>query len=323
LLGRTLKSDEVQAVVNGWEQLEWVDEEDLEAARIDGRLSLMNHEVGLYLFFTTADRYTRRYGKPQGEDSLVLARIVFLLNFGRGFSPFSGPLPLGLAPAEHCESIMQRVSRPVRSWSVGGRVCKARWQPDNLDVDVSFSAQGIKLVSVTPAPRTAGDHTPSMPLPTPAEFVDLFGMPLSSLRRRPELKGLNLGARVAEIGTYGEADFSAEYGLELYFKPGGEIDRGIYPGPQTNEPCLSGLRYRVDLDFSSTGYKGGLPKGLDFGDPVEVATAKVEVPPDKESFDEHDGYQRWHLARTDFHVLYSLMEDRIYRVTLLAHGCYE
>jgi hypothetical protein len=322
-MGHAYESSEIQSLVRDWEQLEWVDEEDIDAAHVDGRLSLMNRDLGLYLFFTTADRYTPRYGPPQAEGSLVLARIVFLLHFGRGFSPFSGPLPLGLSPAEHCKSIAQHANRPVREWLTGGRVCKARWQTDHLEVDVSFNTQGIKLVSATPALRTPGGNTPLMPLPTPAEFVDLFGMPLSSLRHRPELKDLQLGSRVAEINTYGEADFSAEHGIELYFKPGGEIDRSIYSGPQTKEPCLSGLRYRVDLDFQSTGYKGSLPKGLDFDDPVEVAAAKVDMPPDQESFDEHEGYQRWHLARTDLHVLYSLMEDRIYRVTLLAHGCYE
>ena len=86
---------------------------------------------------------------------------------------------------------------------------------------------------------------------------------------------------------------------------------------------MSGLRYRVDLDFKSTSYAGALPNGLDFDDPVAVVVAKLGTPPVAESFDGRDGYQRWRLARTDLHVLYSQLEDRIYRVTLLAHGCYE
>jgi hypothetical protein len=323
LLGHSLESPEVQRLVSGWEQLEWIDEEDLLNARTDGRLSLINRDLGLYLFFTTAERYALRYGIPRSSGWLVLTRAVFLVDFGHGFNSNPGPLPLGLKPTEPFESIVQRVGRPVRDWYSGGRICKGRWLIDDMDVDISFGRGGIKLVSVTPKRQAPHTKPPAWSPPSPSEFVELFGSPLSSLRRMPELAALNLGQHSDEIGTYGEADFSAEHGLELYFKHGAEIDRNLYPGPESSEPCLSGLRYRVDLDFSSSGYRGPLPMDLDFDDPMPVVMEKVGAPPDKEALDENDGYQRWHLARTDLHVLYSLLEDRIYRVTLLAHGCYD
>jgi hypothetical protein len=331
LLGTAYGSPVIDKLVGTWEQLKWIDEEELTNAARDHRLSLMNRELGLYLFFTDDQGFRSRYGPPSDSGSLILSRVVYLFSLAPDFTAFAGSLPLGLVREDDYLSLALKLGPPVEAWRAGPQVCKARWLHEDTQIDVSFDqkASGLRLLSVMPR-RTEDAHLTDQEqaqacalLPTPGEFVSLLGTPLSQLAQMVSLAPLRLSAHRDEIAEYGEADFTKSWGLELYFKPGQEIDRSIHPGAASNEPCLSGLRYRADLDFASRGFQGPLPMGLSFDDPPAVVVAKVGTAPWKSSFDERDGAQRWRFERADLHVLYSVLEDRIYRVTLLARGCYE
>ena len=87
LLGRTWEDDQVQAFIAGWEQLEWIDEEDLDKAREDRRLSLMNEKLGLYLFFTDGASYRARYGRPRSSGDLILSRIACVFDYHPNWTP--------------------------------------------------------------------------------------------------------------------------------------------------------------------------------------------------------------------------------------------
>jgi hypothetical protein len=331
LLGAAFQSPALQLAIHKWPQLEWIDDEDLQGAVRDHRLSLMNQELGLYLFFTDDQTYRDRYGPPKSAGSLILSRAVYLLGLLPAYTVYAGPLPMALASTDDFAALRAKAGAPSQVWRAGDRVCKARWEHEALVMDVSLatSGTGLKVVSLTPQRSQQSRRREAVRaqacgmLPDPAEFLSLLGTPLSILATLAPLAPLDLASHQKEIAEYGEADFTRAWGLELYFKPGRDIDRSVHPGPGSSEPCLSGMRYRADLDFSSPGFKGPLPYGLAFDDPPAMVTTKLGGPPFWSSFDERDGAERWRFERADVHVLYSVLEDRIYRVTLLARGCYD
>lgn len=326
LLGYAYESDAVQSLVEDWEQLDWIDEEDLEKASLDRRLSLINRDLGLYLFFTDSASYYERFGESKSQGSLILSRVVLLLNFHPNYQPYQGALPLGLAADDFYPQLLAKAGAPSKSWlAADGAVSKARWLLGGIDIDVSFvhGSGAIKLVSLTPEPvQLRRVPIPPRPdLPAPAQLTELFGQPLLVLKDHPTMKMFDLSAYEDEISHYKEADFSKQYGFELYFSPGENFDHERYANtPATDELCLSGARYRTDLDFSSNGYLGPLPWGLELDDTPDSTSAKAPGEPAEQLIDPEDGYQEWQTQTCSVHVLYSYLEDRIYRVTLLARG---
>lgn len=326
LLGHAWESAAVQALVQGWEQRAWMNDEDLHQARADHRLCLMDRGRGIYLFFTDADRHAARYGAPCSMGSLVLSRVSLLLHFNAQWTPYAGRLPLALHAHDIAGDVLQRLGPPAELWRVGLNVSKAQWPSPAADVQVGFErgTGRLKLVTMT-RPRVAPvpTHAHALPLPSPEQFAQQFGRPLAELQHDARFAPFALGSKAREIATYGEADCTRELGVELYFKPGDCMADTVPTAPRSAEPCLSGVRYRADLDFQSSGYTGPLPWGLLMSDTLDVATAKAAARPFRQVLDPDDGYQLWRTDLCDVHVLHSFLEDRIYRVTLLAHGCYE
>jgi hypothetical protein len=326
LLGHAYRSDVVQQLVQGWEQLDWIDEEDIAKACLDRRLSLINRDLGLYLFFTDYASYYERFGEPKSQGSLILSRVVLLLNFHEEYSIYQGALPLDLTLDDSYQQSVAKAGLPSKSWMAkDNTVSKARWLLDDMDVDVSFvrDSGAIKLISLSPEPVQTW-RIPALPrpdLPTPAQLTELFGQSLPNLNSNSMMNVFDLSACEDKINHYKEADFSKQYGLELYFRPGKEFDQNQYAvAPTTDELCLSGVRYRNDLDFSSNGYVGPLPWGLELDDTPDSTNAKAPGEPTEQLIDPEDGYQQWQTQVCDVHILYSYLEDRIYRVTLLARG---
>ena len=324
LLGRTWEDDQVQAFIAGWEQLEWIDEEDLDKAREDRRLSLMNEKLGLYLFFTDGASYRARYGRPRSSGDLILSRIACVFDYHPNWTPYNGELPLGLGAADTAATTISRLGEPARAWMAGPTLSKARWLTPEAIIDVSFvkATGGLKLVGLTPIP-IASASPPQLSLPTPGYLANLFGQSLATLQRDPQLQVFDLGDKEAEIHRYREVDYSAELGMELYFKPGVEMVDAWPGAPRNGEFCLSGARYRADMDFQSNGYTGPLPWGLDMEDTIDVVMHKAGLAPFKQAIDDRDGYQRWRTDVGDVQVLYRFLEDRIFWVSLLARGCYD
>lgn len=322
LLGQAWESARVQALVEGWKQLEWMDDEALKKARTDHRLSLINRERGIYLFFTDAHGYEARYGEPCSKGSLILSRVSLLLHFDSQWTPYAGGLPLSLRMDDVVGDVLRRLGPPAELWRVGLHVSKARWSSSDAEVDVSFERGTGRLKLVTMARRRVAPASSSA-VPSPEQFARQFGRPLAELQDDPIFAPFSLSGKAREIAEYGEADCSRELGIELYFKPGAEMAGSVPGAPRSAEPCLSGVRYRADLDFQSSGYTGPLPWDLQMNDTIDVTMAKAATRPFKEALDGDDGYQLWRTELCDVHVLYSFLEDRIYRVTLLAHGCYD
>lgn len=325
LLGHALDSAPLSAALRNWLDLEYIDDDDLKKARENGRLSVFNADLGLYLFFTDDVSYISRFGIPVEPGALVLTRVSMVGRFNERFSPYTGELPGGLTVAQPFTDWQRALGQPETSQELDGAVRKARWQHRGAVLDVSFRPEGdVLLVSVavpySPLALEAAAERQARhaSLPTAEQWTRLFGTSFERLMERPELALLDLRSREAEAMSYGEIDFSEEDGFELYVRPGHKLDPALRDDADPAAIRLSGVRFRCDLDFKSHAWTGAMPFGITFDDAPEVAARKIGRAPDRENFDVTTGHQLWKFAKVEIHILYSLIEDHVERVTVRA-----
>lgn len=327
MLGCSLDDEPLGPLVRQWPAFDYIDDEDLATSRTQGRLSLFDSDHGLYLFFTDDRSYVERFGFAKTQGKLILARVTLFGDFHPDFACYSGPMPGGLSMTARFDAWEGQFGEPIDVQRINDVVRKARWKVDERFVDVSFQPAGqVRMVSFTPmlselAIEARGEAARRhRALPAPDQLARLFGTPLAELAEMPALKTLELDQRTGEASSYGEIDFSREDGFEMYVRPGDKLDPVLLKGPDPSAIRLSSVRYRCDLDFKSQPWLGALPMGLEFDDCVETVVAKVGRPPDEQHFRVMDGSQSWYFTTLELHVLHSLAEDHVQRVTLRAHG---
>lgn len=325
-ISHSLDHPPLREALAGWTAFAYVDAEDLAKAVENGRLTLFDRDIGACLFFTDAESYTRRFGDPLSLGDLVLTRVTMFGHFPEVFATWRGPLPRSLTMDADFPAWQAALGKPVWTMEVRGQVRKARWQRDGGAVDVSFREDGLPLLASVLALRRASAlvHQAAARvrhhrLPSPDRWLELIGTPLDTLAALPECAELSLQDHRAEALSYDRVDFTAAAGLDVNFRSGEQlVHLGAISQPVRAVPCLSGVRYHCDLDFKAQPWLGPMPFGISFDDPPAVVIAKVGRAPDRESADVTEGAQCWRFGRHELHVLYSLVEDHVQRVTLRA-----
>ena len=322
LLGRGWADPELQGLIAAWPDRPYIDQESIDKAVEDGRLSLFNLELGIYLFFTDAPSYMARFGLPRSEGPVVVSRVVLFGRYHANVESFQQPILAGLTAGTQFDGWADALGRAQWVHEIGGTIRKARWAADSQLMDVSFNPSGeCKLVSLTlpyapEAELMRGEaRQRQQTLPGPEQILMALGTPVTSDAVVAAFSSVDYVGKLPEASSHGEMDFSRTDGFELYVSPAESPASASDLASGT--PCLSGARYRCDLDFKSLQWQGALPFGITFDDGPDTVLTKVGRMPDKQRMDEMQGHHRWHLDGYDLHVLYSLAEDHVCRVTLL------
>lgn len=324
LLGRGWDDPVLQRLLSAWPDRPYIDDESIERAVENGRLSLFNLDLGVYLFFADEPSFMARFGVGKSGGAITVCRVVLFGQYHMEVERYRGRLFAGLDTTCGIDAWVEALGRPEWTHQIGPTVRKARWLSRGVVVDVSFTSYGeCLLVSLMPelSPEALGSRSETAErhagLLSPDGVLASLGSPLSSPDLKEAFRSVMYEAKLHEASSHGEMDFSETDGFELYGAPAKtlQLDRPINaPGATL---CLSGARYRHDLDFKSIQWQGPLPFGITFDDGPDTVLAKVGRPPDSESRDEMEGFHRWTFQSHDLHVLYSLAEDHVYRVTLL------
>ncbi|QPF71793.1 hypothetical protein G8A07_01830 [Roseateles sp. DAIF2] len=324
LLGRGWSDLAVQRTIAAWPDRPFIDEESIDKAVVDGRLSLFELEQGIYLFFTDAPSYMARFGVARSEGPIVISRVVLFGKYHADVDAYEGSVLGDLTTGAGFDVWADTLGRAEWTHEVAGVIRKARWLVDGRLVDVSFNSSGeCRLVSLMLpyAPEAeamrAEARQRQLALPGPDRILAALGTPASSEPVKAAFASVDYAQRLPEASSYGEIDFSTTDGFELYVAPAEALihERANEALPGTL--CLSGARYRCDLDFKSLQWQGPLLFGITFDDGPDTVVAKVGRPPDRQHMDEMQGHHRWHFGAYDLHVLYSLAEDHVCRLTLL------
>lgn len=327
LLGRGWDDPVLQRLLSAWPDRPYIDDESIDKAVENGRLSLFNLELGVYLFFTDEPSFMARFGLGKSGGAITVCRVVLFGQYHDEVERYRGRLFAELDTSSAFHAWADVLGRPEWTHQIAGTVRKARWHHQGVVVDVSFTSTGeCLLVSLTPpfSPEAAEARAESVErhgeLPSPDGVLASLGLPLISPSLKDAFASVMYEARLHEASSHGEMDFSETDGFELYVAPANALQLGRKIDAPPVSLCLSGARYRHDLDFKSVQWQGPLPFGITFDDGPDTVLAKVGRPADSESRDEMEGFHRWRFPSHDLHVLYSLAEDHVYRVTLLGRA---
>ena len=290
-------------------------------------------DKGIRLVFGD-EAFYRANGRPFLLIPLVLTSVCF---YGGDeyyhHARFTGALPHGLVWEDSRQNAWKKLGQPqwqykqsvppmvVDRWDFKGEDDKNYW----LLVFYSENESAIRHLQLgwAPAPQPARETVgnTSKETITFAAIAPLLHKPWNTPTVRERFAAFAVEKAISECDEgCAEVDAVVHDGIELYFDPPSEKDAKDGEG---NVYRFSGLRMFRFGDSGSKGYKGTLPNGLVFADKPEVVIAKVGSAPVASELDEFSGYFVWNLPDYLLHVMFSVQEQRIDRVTVIAHGYYE
>lgn len=252
------------------------------------------------------------------EDNLSLAQLTF---YGAGarddVAGYAGALPHGLTFGDSRQTARQKLAAfdaTRRSYHTDCWDCDAyrlvlAYRPDDAGIETVH----LKLAS-TPWPEDGR----AQPHVDASQWLGLFGEPVESPVLTHACAPLDLAAKIADDEDERELDFTRECGLELYFEDARNL--------RLARPVLGsglvfgGVKFYRARDREARQWAGPLPFDLAFEDTPDALLAKVPAPPAKHVDGRLTGHALWHLPALSLHVLYSTLENHLFRVTLMAPG---
>jgi hypothetical protein len=277
---------------------------------------------GLEVGFVDAAYFSGRARALWRTEGLFLQQITFYNEGREGVRAYAGELPYGLqwtdrraqaraklaAYASSCQSY--RTDR----WDVG----PLRVVLDYKEGDGVLDSVHIKL-RIPALPALPGGQVQL----SPGQWLDLFGRPSESERLQSALAPLDLRALLDEDEEEGDREVDAlqEAGLMLYFAPADCLQLPLATGDDTL--VLGAVKFFRARDLEARQYAGVLPFGLKFDDNPVVLDERIGRAPDTRRDGRTTGYARWHLAHCSLQVLYSTVENHLFRVMLMAPGYFQ
>lgn len=232
---------------------------------------------------------------------------------------YQGNLPGSVCFSDDHAAVVARLGQPQWKFVQYGRVVCARWDVEHYWI-LSFydlTGYGIKHLQV-------GWNPPSPVAPT-ALRVKLHGYPdfdvVCPLLRKPvsdvALTQALSGFHLSEVTSakpadwYVQIDHTMDKGVELFFDcPRPPDPPGVF--------LFSGIKYFRRGVFGSPGFVGRLPHGVEFGFKPERLLELLGNPVTG-NVKEHSGYYVWNFSEYLLHVMFSVQEQRVDRVTIMLH----
>lgn len=233
---------------------------------------------------------------------------------------YTGPLPFGLAFEDDHAAVVAKLGEPSWRFPLVSPVRLARF--DLIDrwllVVYGTGPTPISMFQIGLKPkRGPATVLPKILQPDIRALESMLTQPWRTVAAHPDFAGTELTEFLDTPGNEDcphEVDALPTHGLELYFRPSRTLPDAA--------PVLSGARYIRKGVHQSVGFDGELPCGLRFSDTLETAFARIGSWPVTGRADALSGYYIWRLPDYLLQVGFSVMEQRINRIYLSAHGYY-
>ena len=280
----------------------------------------------LCLIYEEADNFERLFGHaPDGAD-FVLKQVAFYAKGVQGYPGYAGELPFGLRFAMRRNDVHASLGEPTAS-RVIHELPADLYLNEQAAINVSYVADGgpIGIVHVRPLHLFDRRSLGLADVEIDERAVDL-GQLTACLGR--STYDADLEALLEPMG-WRSSDFDMadcdevptlikRYGLALYYRNAAE-----YPALREQEfrhdgSVFAGFRVNRRGDLVSDGYAGHLPHGIQFHDSPEQVIARVGRAPDWRLIDLDTGSFKWKLPHCTLHVMFSLIDYQVYRVSCFA-----
>ncbi len=247
---------------------------------------------------------------------LILTQLYFYGDTPKT-QPFPGTLPFGLSFNDTRQIVRQKLAAYESSRR---SYVRDYWRLPKFDLVVAYQNDSHYLQSifcfVPPSPRKNNEL--NNVFFTPAQFIELFGLKWSSEKLRRELSVYEIEKHMADIRTEHGADLRFTHGIELYFTESKHIKGADKRSPKSL--AFSSVIYFAERESDACQWQGPLPFDLTFIDDQATMNKKINSAPAKHYDEDFSGFSLWHFETFSLSVVYSNIENRILRVTLMAPG---
>lgn len=273
------------------------------------------NEIGLKIGFDDEAYLTAADESLRGKGDLLLTQLWFF-NDGPEMQAFVHPLPFGLAWSQSRSEVRARLGDEAQGLRA---YVNDAWQVQGVAVTAFYGDTGTLESLYCRLPERAWPRRePVTSLPAPEDFIALFGLRWTNARLRESLGMFGLESRLSEVRKHHVVDLRREWGLELYFAEAARIPAAEQRYPRSL--VFSAVTYYAERELDARMWTGPLPLGLRFDDTQRQAMAKVPAPPAVQHNMPLSGYAVWHFTQVGLQLLYSNLENRLLRMTLMAEG---
>lgn len=309
-------------------------EEDTEAAAINARNSEIeeNEKHSIALIYENQDNYNRIFkdNSIHMDGDFILKQVAFYAQGVSSYRGFQGTLPFGLVFSDTQTLVHQKLGKPIASRFIHNLSADLWVTPDwHINISYVHLSGTIAIIHIRRPNiydlRMIGNHSPDISsairdrMPSPHNLSHALGFAIDDLRLADAFKpiiwdqdSLNEANHTEEVFRY-----TKNYGLSLYFREGKDFRRESNPLPKYGT-FFAGYRLNRAGDMESDGFQGQLPFGLSFHDtPLEILK-HMGQPPDKKGTSSDTGYFIWDLPSYRVHIVYSLIDWQLYRITFFA-----
>ena len=279
---------------------------------------------GVELGFVDAAYFAGKIKALWRSDGLILNQITYYSDTRESVNAYAGELPFGLTLSDNRESVCAKLAQHE---SVRRSYITDRWDIEHYRLIISYKPNDSEHVGKIDAvhikmpllPRSGvGRLQPKL---TPQDWIDLFGLPSQSAALTQALTPLNLFQRIEDGEDAREVDFLDECGVTLYFEDITKLRTASTAKDRAKQGLAFGaVKFYRARDLEARAYTGTLPFAIEFDDDPDLLFKKVGRVPNIKNDGPMTGHALWHFDGFSLHVLYSTIDNQIFRAILMAPG---
>ncbi len=252
------------------------------------------------------------------KGSIILSQVYFYSNTEKTLSfPFALPFNLKFLDTR------KEVRKKLFEYEATRRsYIRDNWETPNFNITATYNKDTGNLESIffhlpyTPWPSIESGLKTEYLL-SPDQFVQMFGSRWHDHQFRDQLTFFDFTNKLADVKTEHAADYRFTYGFEMFFIEGNKI---VADQHYPNTLIFAAVTFYAARELDSREWNGALPFGIKFGDTQLNLQAKIGIQPAEQFDDNLSGYAVWHFDKFSLNVLYSNIENRLLRITLMAPG---
>ncbi len=291
-----------------------IDEDDSDGPVVETQSWVKNSREGIEFGFDDEAAWLGQDETAHGQRPMLLTELYFYGEH-QGVRPYAGELPFGLKQSDGRAAVRKKMSPYDATLHSHTR---DTWDTPEARITVGYveGEQSIAVVlCMLPEPPLPPLPYALAAVPSPDSLVALFGSPLDDPALSRELRPLGLSKHIDEVRDSGEADFSNPYGLIVNFSAPKERK-----ARNADDTLLSSITFLRERELGGRGWLGSLPCGLSFDDSPEMAAQKLGRAPDSQDDEDFSGTASWNEPEFTLFILYSTINNRLFRVGVVAPG---
>jgi hypothetical protein len=306
--------------------------EDPDAALRNARDSEIyeSERYSVALIYEDRKNYVRLFDFSDSSNggNYVLKQVAF---YGPGISNYSGyksALPFALDFADSPVEVRKRLGPPFATRAIHGLVADLWVTPEwHINVSYTESLDRIAIVHVRRLHKYDARMLSGIDVRDGKDLVvdvmklgGVLGLEVNDPRLAQALLPLDWSDDVKDEAEGADEVFSyvKRDGLTLYFRQVEDNDAPQLGSLKKGATYLAGFRLNRAGDMHSDGFDGQLPLGLEFHHTPDDVVGKIQHPPSEKGVAADTGYYIWEFNYCRVHVVYSLIDWQVYRVTCFA-----